>query len=894
MKALSKFFLPLVAMLALAGCGGGSGGSSGSAFEPPQDLLTVSVAASSITTNNYTTLTVSVKKQDGTAEADGTSISASVSPATIGSISGATGNAGTSATSALSGGTTSFIFNSATNVGTAIITVSLPPIGGNPNSVTASTNIAVTQGNGIDPRLKLVATATTLPLNPYAALAETAPFPGNYLGSPYIAEVAVEWRHTNGQLVTGTSKVNVAIAPVTNAGFSTLDDPTTPWTGETTNPQTITGNEFLTILGSGPVNVTGGVGTIFVHADDVPGTATLSVTAVDPDNGETISSQLTFTIAGATSNNLPGAVSISQAAGGVYISGSNGAQSKLVSATVTDGNGALIANPSDDQGNSWDNVQFQIVGPAGTDAKLSAQNAAGSSQTGTTVVTSTHNGVANVTFQAGAQQGPVQVKATVDRGDNNVDNGIQDAVSATASVIVSDGKLYSLTLAVPGTNAILVNAVSTAATASVIPTNPNASYSLTISAIGTDRQGNPVVPGTVLNFGSLDTPQSNFAFSIAGVQGNPAEGGTSFTANDGHFISAGGGSGPGDTLIVIGKQSEGAPAGNDDLESAAKITAVYSNTSLNVATAFNLNDTTGASINNGSVLPYVIGRATIGNVSTPAATNTVGVATTTLNYPVSALGKASAVWVQGTGIDNITGGTKTITDAALVGFPGVAPAKIVISPSPIPGNIKAGVSVTVCIEDAAASPLAGVQFQFTFANLGIGSGKVDNLASSGNVPQLTDASGCVTTTVLTAGVPSSGTGTSGPSLTFAADGASATAPITVSSGPILLATPSALGGTGGSVTLTLEDSDGGPVSGVLLVGSCTGDPSISISSPPGVTGASPYPAGVTSATITANLDSSTTTPGSGSCTFTTGTGTPSATVTLSGICTVSASPSPCG
>ncbi|MGH8124197.1 MAG: hypothetical protein ACREPT_15680, partial [Rudaea sp.] len=355
--------------------------------------------------------------------------------------------------------------------------------------------------------------------------------------------------------------------------------------------------------------------------------------------------------------------------------------------------------------------------------------------------------------------------------------------------------------------------------------------------------------------------------------------------------------GPGDTLIVIGKHSEGAPAGNDDLESAVKVAAVFSNTSMSVASAFNWNDTTGASVNNGSVLPYVVGRATIGNVSTPATTNAVGVATTTLNYPVSALGKASAVWVQGTGIDNITSGTKTITDAALVGFPGVAPATITISPNPIPGNIQAGVQVVVCIQDAAASPLQGVQFQFTFANLGIGSGKVDNIAAAGNVPQLTDASGCVATTVLTAGIPVA-SGTGAPSLTFAADGASTSAPITVSSGPILLATPSALGANGGTVTLTLEDSDGGPVSGVLLVGTCTGDPSIAISSAPGVTGASPYPAGVTSATITANLSSpanGSTTPGSGSCTFTTATGSPSATVTLTGVngCTL-VSPSPPG
>ena len=875
MKALSKIFLPFIATLALAGCGGGSGGSSGAAFEPPMDLVTVSAASTSITTDNYTTLIVSVKKQDGTAEADGTSISASVSPASLGSISGGTGAAGASATSALSGGTTTFIFNSATNTGTATVNISVPPVGGNPNSITTSVNIAITPGNGINPLLQLVATATTLPVSPYSfGQQQTSPFPGNFLGSPYIAEIAVTWRHSSGQLVSGTLPVNVSIAPTTVAGFSTLDSTTTT-TGT---------DQFHTILGSGPVNVTGGVGTIYVHASNIPGTAVLTVTATDPDHaGLTISSQLTITVAGATSNNLPGAVSISQAAGGVYISAPP--QSKLVSATVTDGNGALIANPTDGPNTAWDNVQFQIVGPAGTDATLSGVNAAGvSQQNATTILTRTFNGVASVTFQAGTQQGPVQVKATVDRGDNNVDNGIQDPISATASVIVSDGKLYSLTLASPGTNAILVNsAVSTSTAPSAIPTNPDATYSFTVSAIGTDRQGNPVVPGTVLNFGSIDTPQSNSAFSISGTQGDPQEGGTGFSANDGHFVSAGGGAGPHDTLLVIGKQSEGAPAGNDDLESALTVASVQSNTHLTVASPFNLNDTTGASVNHGAVLPYVVGRATIGNISSPASTNSVGVATTTLNYPVSALGKIAGIWVQGTGIDTVTNGTRSVTDVAIVAFPGVAPAKIVISPNPIPGDITIGVQV--CIYDAVSSPLQGVVFNFAFANLGIGSGSVDGVSTAGNTANATDATGCVITTVKTNGLDSTSTAT----LTFSAAGATATAPITASGNLILLASPSSFtNGLGGTVTLTLLNGNGTPVPGVQLVGSCTGDPSVGITSGPGVTG----PNGTTTASITANLNGPATTK-TGSCTFTTSTGSPSATVTLSGIDTCLTSPG-CG
>src|SRR5439155_14611596 len=131
---------------------------------------------------------------------------------------------------------------------------------------------------------------------------------------------------------------------------------------------------------------------------------------------------------------------------------------------------------------------------------------------------------------------------------NNVDNGISDAVSATTTIVVSDGKLYSLQLTSPGTLApsILVNPVSGLATFD------DGTYSFIVSAIGQDRQGNPVLPGTQIAFGSIDTPvDSNGNYQLSGTHGDPQEGGTLFTATDGHFTTAGGGAGPGDTLLVI-------------------------------------------------------------------------------------------------------------------------------------------------------------------------------------------------------------------------------------------------------------------------------------------------------------------------------------------------------
>lgn len=843
MKALCKTFVLLLASVVLASCGGG-GNSNNSAFGGAP-VLTVSVSASpnSIGTDSFTTLTVTVKNPDGSPAQNGAGVEATLSPASIGTLSGAAGTAsGTTATNVLSGGIASFVFNSSNQTGVAhiIVSVTIVTTGSVTGTVTytGAADVTVTGGNTQDPRLQLTATTTTLPLNPFGLSAGDFPFPTNFIGSPYIAEVTVTWRHSNGVLVTGTTALNVSIDPVTIASFSELDDPTTEWTGLTKTPPTAEGNEFLTLLGSGPVNVTGGNGVIFVHANNVPGTATLTVTGVDTDTNQTVSSQLVFTIAGAASN-LPSSISIF-AANGIYVSGSGGPQSTIVTATVNDGNDAQVVDPS-----GFDNVEFAIIGPANSDARLTGLNAAGQSVTGTKIDTVTHNGIANVTIQAGTQQGPVQVKATADRGDNNVDNGIQDPVSATTTVVVSDGKLFSLTIDSPDTGAVS----STGVAANVVE-DPvgSGNYELTISAKGVDRQGNPVLPGTTIGFGDIDSPQIPSAsttpqnwFQISGSHGNPQEGGNLFTATDGHFTTAGGGAGPGDTLLVIGKASEGAPAGNDDLETSDKITSVNSATSLTVATPFNLNDKTGVSVDNQNVLPYLIGRATFSSVQSPAFTDqltsqTPGSAITVLSYPASEIGKAVAVWAQGTGTDTNANPTRTdiVADIAVLVFPGLSnstlPAIITASPDPLLGNTQQ--AVTVCYFDGNNRPIPNFDISFAFNFNGVGSGSADGVSNSGKFQHLTGANGCVTVNVITASLPPSGTGasTTPPSVTFSAGPTNATStgggsqatvtvPIFVNAAQLQVTCPTT--GAAVPVTLHLLDSSGAGIAGQTITGQCS-------------------------------------------------------------------------
>jgi len=837
MKALCKTLVLMLASVVLASCGGGGGGSN-SAFGPPAYVVSIQTSSSTITTNSFTAVTVTVKTNDGGAVPDGTTVNLAVSPSTIGTVAGQTGSSGATATNTTNGGIAAFTFSSSNQAGTAHLVASAAA---GLNTSSAAADVTVNSGNIQDPRLQLSATTTTLPVSPYTIGEEqTSPFPGNYPGSPYISEVTVTWRHTNGQLVSGTLCVNVSVAPVTTIQFSQLISEGGSGSGGSSgctigNPTT--GDLFHNLEGSGPVQVTGGVGTIFVHAGQAPGVGTLSVTGIDPDSGQTISSQLQITVAGGATG-TPQSISISWPGTGVYISGSNGPQSTVLSAIVTDGSGGFVNSPA-----GVDNVQFSIVGPANSDASLATTNAAGAQVSGTTVSAPSFNGTANVTFRAGTQQGPVQVKVTADRSDNNVDNGVSDPVSATTTVVVSDGKLDSLTIDSPDAAAINSTGVSGA----VVEDPPGSgNYEIAITAKGVDRQGNSVVPGTQIAFGDIDAPQTPTGttgpqgwFLISGSHGNPQEGGKLFTATDGKFTSAGGGAGPGDTLLVIGKLAEGAPAGNDDLESSDKITGINSATSLNVAAPFNLNDQTGVSVDYGSVLPYLIGRATFTSVQSPSYTDTQtdsisGEAITTLSYPASQIGKAVAVWAQGTGTDVNTspGRTDVITDIIVFTLPGMAEgAYMTASPDPIYGNQQ--VLETVCYYDGNNRPIPNfdINFAFDFTATGVGSGSADGVSNAGKFQHLTGSNGCVTVSIVTASVPTTSGSNQTPTVTFSAgptnaggsNGGAVTfvkVPIVVNAAQLQASCPNTSASGVFTVTLTLLNSSGTGLPGETITATC--------------------------------------------------------------------------
>jgi hypothetical protein len=734
-------------------------------------------------------------------------------------------------------------------------------------------------------KITLSATATKLPVNVWG-------YKPTQYGNPTQAEVTITWRNADGTLVTGKD-IAVSISPTNVAALSCLVD------GDACKD----GNA---LFGSIPIKGINGQATIFVNATDTPGTANFTVSAVDPTTSRTVSASMAFTVSSGVGP-APANITLSPSPAGIYLPSSGGVSNSAISATVVDGSGQLVPDPV--SGNAGvDNIQFEIVGNAG-DARLSTSSVAGP-VSGTVVKSHTVRGVATVSLQAGDQtpQGPVQVRATVDRADNNVSNGIQDAVSSTVSVIVSDGKLYSLELTsplfAPNLPGITINTVSGDVSADVgtIPADPDATLSLTVSALATDRQGNPVIPGTAVRFGLIDAPvgapgtANDNQFLLSGLDGNPQEGGTGFTAPSGRFTTAGGGAGPGDALIVLGK----AVQGNADLESAVTVQRVNSATSLTVSPSFNLNNTTGTSVDAGPVLPYLIGRAQHGNVTASATTNAAGVAHGKINYTVNTVGSVAAVWVQGDGVDRVSGGARRVTDAGIMGYPGVAPATITAFPNPIVGN-KAQ-TVTACVVDALGIPLRGVQIGFKFTLSSGGTGKIDGQSGSGVFSSLTGVDGCASGAVVTSGLPATAPGGNSGQIVFTGAGATSSPIDIVVEIQALQASPNAVAvsctsSQNETILVRALGADGTALQGVDIAATCSasGGSSASLAATPasGTTGAD---GSVSFNVLASGFVGSGTPPtlGQGECKFSAANGARSVTVRFAGVAGSVSPPPVCG
>ena len=796
MRVLTQALFATVASLALAACGGGGGGGNDSAFQPQGITVSVSPASTSSTPSSLVGVSVRVTGERGAVLPDGTTVRLQVSPPGVGLLSSTQTatppNAGGSAVLAesvsatLSGGIANFRLHTRA-VGTATLTASVTDPNAPQRTVTGTASVSVAAGAPNDSRLTIqLAGSSTLPVNRVGI---------NY-NSPYFTPVTVTWRTLDGALVTPRDDedfVGVSVLPTETAFFTFLDDP------DTTDI-----NENFVALGQGPANVVAGRAFFRVFSSSVPGTATLTVSAVDQQTGETISATQQFVVTNGTPA-VPGAIVFDTDESPVYIQGINAPATKPVQVQLFDGGGALVPNAAA----GVNNLRIELQSSLNGGERLNGVNAAGTPVTGATLNTRTNNGEASFSLQTGTVAGTVIIRATADRADNNVDNGIADAVTSTRQIVISDGRIFDIQIQTADIQGVS-DQVAGPPSGNF---SPDATYNMLVTALATDRNGNPVPAGAQIRFGLIDEPQQNGQFTLSGADGNPQENGTTFTAGQGNFLSAG----PGDTLLVLG---EGI-ANNRDLESARTVASIQSATSLTVGAPFNPNDVTGSSVDAGPVFPYVIGRAADANVLASGLTNEVGVASSVVTYPARRLGKAIYLWVQGNG--TIVPGTtraRIVSDVETFRLPGAGPAVLTVRPGSIIAN--RATAVTVCVRDAAGNPVPGVNVPFAFE--APTTGGVNNVAGPGATPP-TGTDGCVTNNVV-ANLPPGGTGAG--RLVFSLGESEAEVDVqrvgtpTLSIGPSPLPVFATLPNQLQTANIAVCVNDGGgPIPGVILSGTCT-------------------------------------------------------------------------
>ena len=858
--------LLLGSLALLTACGGGGGSGNDGSFGPISSArISAAAQSASVPANGSLAVSVTVSTSNNTPIADGTIVTALVSPSNLGGVFGVAGGQQASTNSATTvGGRAEFVFVAGSNQGAVTLTFSTQP-SGQPSAVSASVPVTITApaqtGN-----LTIVATRTELPVNVFGV--------GVFLGSPYMSELTITARTASGQAISiprgEAGGLGISINPVTVAALSTLDDPETEDDPAT---QVIENNEFLTLVGSTPVTINSGRATAFVHSFNVTGAAVVTASIRDPETGRVLTATQTINVVSSTPS-LPARILLSPTFSGLYVQGAGATSSGGFEVEVTDGIGQPTPDPVAGN-NSFNNVRVEVIGNAAAAAneRVNGVNAAGQNVSGQTIALRTRSGVATFNFVAGNRTGQTTVRVTADRADNNVDNGISDPVVAERTVVISDGRLFALQITSPITDAVSANLV--------VPTPEggqrqlDGTYSLTVSALATDRQGNPVLPGTPIEFGLVDSPlvgfpgQGSGAFAISGGDGNPQESGFLFSAPGAEFQTAGGGVGPGDTLLVLGQSVPG----NRDLESARTVSQINSRSSLSTLQRFNPNDDTGTSVDSGDVLPYIIGRAQHGNIVGTGFTDANGVATVRMNYPVSRLGQSVAVWARGTSTS--PGGSRLISDIEGYVYPGIARLNIIASPTSIPGNTTA--SVTVCLRDDLNSPIQGAFVDFSFS-LASGTGTIGG-RSSGPLPSATGANGCVFVPVVTSGMSRDGDNT----LTFSlGDAEPVEVEIKVAADLVLQASPTAFIGNGNfEVNLRLIDGAGNPVAGRAIAVNCTADgdtATVSVVQQPSPTDAS----GNSRATISATEMDQPGGGGEGECIFSLGGGEPTATVRFRG------------
>lgn len=239
---------------------------------------------------------------------------------------------------------------------------------------------------------------------------------------------------------------------------------------------------------------TAGVATVTAYVNGVQASIELTVTGTTPEPVRPV----------------PASLSISASERAIYVSGVGQMESSTITVRLLTSNGG----PAQDAPAGINNVRLSFVTqPNGGEFLLGTQASGQLAQNAKTLEAATTNGVATFTLNSGRLPGVVELMA---EALDNTGASYSPALQTQASVLsIASGPAHSIVFSYPVLDAI--------------QDMGNGSYRREGGLLVTDRYGNPVADGTVINLGVIDSvllsnraPQINYGFTSTVIDGRAA------------------------------------------------------------------------------------------------------------------------------------------------------------------------------------------------------------------------------------------------------------------------------------------------------------------------------------------------------------------------------------
>lgn len=266
--------------------------------------------------------------------------------------------------------------------------------------------------------ITLRADAAALPLNISGV--------GPNIGGRYTTTLYVEVKDADGKPVTvAEDGVGCSyVAGLDSGPLYYLDGDPEHETTETINDVEITTpNAYRAVT----LSTNAGLATFHFHASNVAGPARIRCSVTDPGN-VVRSAETTIQVGSTTSSGKVSQVVFDASSPNyLYVQGLNGPTQIQLQVDVVDEAGQPV-----DPATGVNNLQLRIVPDANTlaedNATLRGVNANNQAVAGSSILVESINGQAEFSLVSGTSAGTILIEAVSDRADNNVENGISEAV----------------------------------------------------------------------------------------------------------------------------------------------------------------------------------------------------------------------------------------------------------------------------------------------------------------------------------------------------------------------------------------------------------------------------------------------------------------------------------